>query len=243
MAMGNPLPLEVINGGNTQLFALKSSKCCALEFDRFRLRIKGRSSARVLRTSRVTSGAMVMVSSLEPIHGGGTQLSVLKGCKCSAFEFGQLRLRIEGRGGARVRVSSSLNGRGIDGVEDGGSDDAAMWLREKLPLQLERDGVEIDASRRIADACADACARFLATGRAFDPMMLMDAMEEEIERRDLRGDEFLPFELGKRAAKVLTERWNALPVAERPKAYRQQAYVNKKDVVDFEKWPKNLNLP
>jgi hypothetical protein len=181
---------------------------------------------------------------LQAVGGGASEFFTPKGCKrrtLQEVQLKRLRLRIEGEGSARVRVRTmrSVNcGGGGSGAEDAG-----MWLREKLPSQLESDGVEVDASRRIAEACADACASFLATGRAFDPMIIMDAMEEEIERRGLRGDEFLPFELGRKAAKVLTERWNALPVAERPKTYCQQPYVNKKDVVDFGKWPENLNLP
>lgn len=153
------------------------------------------------------------------------------------------KLGIVGPGRIRVRdgsLKSSLSGEGSSGVQD---DDAALWLRENLPPQLEKDGVDVEKSERIAEACADACANFLATGRAFDPMMVMDAMEEEIERRNLRGDDFLPFELGRKAAKVLTQRWNELPVAERPKTYRQHPYTNKKDVVDFDKWPKNINFP
>lgn len=143
-------------------------------------------------------------------------------------------------GGLRVKIGTeSLSGEGSGGVED----NAALWLRQKLRLELEKDGVDFDRSTRIAEACADACSKFLATGRVFDPMMIMDVMEEEIERRGLRGDDFLPFELGRKAAKVVTQRWNELPVLERPETYRQEAYVNKKDVVDFDKWPKNVNFP
>ena len=184
---------------------------------------------------------------LESVGGVAPQFVTLNGCWCrgpQGAQFNGLKLGIEGIGRVRVRVrvTMSLNGGGSGEVEGNGSD-AAMWLREELGPQLERDGVGVDQSRRIAEACADACASFLATGRAFDPLIIMDAMEEEIERRDLRGDDLLPFELGRKAAKLLTQRWNELPVTGRPKTYRQQPYVNKKDVVDFDKWPKNLNLP
>lgn len=184
--------------------------------------------------------------------GSGTNFSTLKGWNCRdvpELQICRLKLWSVCRGKVRVRirdssfVTRSSSGEGSSaGVDESGTD-AVLWLRENLPMQLEEDGIDVERSQRIAEACADACAAFLATGRAFDPMMIMDAMEEEIERRDLRGDEFLPFELGRKAAKVLTQKWNELPVLERPKTYRQQAYFNKKDVVDFDKWPKNMNLP
>lgn len=190
---------------------------------------------------RVVSTSAVLLSLSSPIscrHSfcvdqfrSRTKFSPLKGWPSGVIE--EL-----GRARIRVRVKS-LSGEESSGVED----DATLWLREKLPLELEKDGVDSEKMKKIAEACADACANFLATERAFDPVMIMDVMEEEIERRDLRGDDFLPFELGRKAAKVLTQRWNELPVTERPKSYRQQAYVNKKDVVDFNKWPKNINFP
>ncbi|XP_024368286.1 uncharacterized protein [Physcomitrium patens] len=165
---------------------------------------------------------------------------------CQEVQISGLKLGVVSGGRIRVRdkfcVGMALSGEGVGGVENLGTD-AAVWLRENLPLHLEKDGVDVDLSKRIAEACADACVRILATGRSFDPMMIMDAMEEEVERRDLRGDDILPFEIGRKAAKVLTQRWNELPLGERPKNYHHQLYINKKDVVDFDKWPKNLNLP
>lgn len=242
----DPFLFEPITSGAH--FSIQECKCRAapaLQVSRSRCGFQCRVTAKVWRISLAMRLNGDGASVVEDI---GTELSVQgwKCCAVPALPFSRSGFGVQGRDGARVWgstfVAMSLNGDGALGVEDNGSD-AALWLRERLPLELERDGVEVDQSRRIGEACADACARFLATGRSFDPTMIMDAMEEEIERRDLRGEEFLPFELGRRAAKVLTQRWNELPVAERPKAYRQELFVNKKDVVDFDKWPKNLNLP
>jgi len=130
--------------------------------------------------------------------------------------------------------------------EDGSSSDGKKtkelkeweWLRQELAMELQKGGlVGEETSRRISEACADGCEKFMSSGHGtFDPMVIMDAIEEEVERRDLRGD-FLPFEIGRKATKLLTQRWGVLPASSRPRLYRD-AFDNKLDVVDFERFPK-----
>lgn len=86
----------------------------------------------------------------------------------------------------------------------------------------------------VTAVAAQACQRFFGPGYGpCDPMVIMDAMEEEIERRDLRGD-FLPFELARKALLVLQRRWQG---PRRPSQFLQPK-ENRLDVVNFEKLPK-----
>ncbi len=151
----------------------------------------------------------------------------------------------------RAAGIAGKNGDLKEGVEkeeeDGSSSDGKRtkkelkeweWLRQELAMELQKGGlVGEETSRRISEACADGCEKFMSSGHGtFDPMVIMDAIEEEVERRDLRGD-FLPFEIGRKATKLLTQRWGMLPASSRPRLYRD-AFDNKLDVVDFARFPK-----
>lgn len=109
-----------------------------------------------------------------------------------------------------------------------------QWLTEELRSELVNGGLDNEESLKIGEACAKACQRFFGPGYGpCDPMVIMDAMEEEIERRDLRGD-FLPFELARKALLVLQRRWQG---PRRPSQFLQPK-ENRLDVVNFEKLPK-----
>lgn len=88
--------------------------------------------------------------------------------------------------GGRIRVRDKfcvgmvLSGEGVGGVENFGMD-VVVWLRENLFLYLEKDGVDVDLSKRIVEVCVDVCVRILVMGWFFDLMMIMDVMEEEVE--------------------------------------------------------------
>lgn len=95
-----------------------------------------------------------------------------------------------------------LSGEGVGGVENFGMD-VVVWLRENLFLYLEKDGVDVDLSKRIVEVCVDVCVRILVMGWFFDLMMIMDVMEEEVEWCDLCGDDIFLFEIGRKVVKVL----------------------------------------
>eukprot|EP00897_Mesotaenium_endlicherianum_P007596 jgi/Mesen1/6865/ME000351S05980 len=136
-----------------------------------------------------------------------------------------IKSRKGGEGGESQSVSTKA-----------GSSDAS-WLRTSMEeLLTTQSGCERDLARQISTACGDACETLLGGGSGgFDPLMLMDAMEEEIERRDLRG-EFLPMELGQMAARLLGQRW-ASP-DKKPARYEQNLRENTLDIVSLENLPK-----
>lgn len=63
--------------------------------------------------------------------------------------------------------------------------------------------------------------------------MLMDVLEEAVERRGLRGD-FLPMELGQKGARLLNQRWSG---PSGPPQYERVARENKLDIFDLSSLP------
>lgn len=110
----------------------------------------------------------------------------------------------------------------------------AEWLREAMQRTLRSEGLDDESSAKVGEACAHACRKLLgAGGGGFDPLILMDELEEEIERRGLRGD-FLPMELGQKGARLLNQRWNG-PLG--PSRYERVARENKLDVFNLASLP------
>eukprot|EP00271_Cylindrocystis_brebissonii_P000448 TRINITY_DN1052_c0_g1_i3.p1 TRINITY_DN1052_c0_g1~~TRINITY_DN1052_c0_g1_i3.p1 ORF type:complete len:128 (-),score=22.65 TRINITY_DN1052_c0_g1_i3:302-685(-) len=78
------------------------------------------------------------------------------------------------------------------------------WLASTLKGLLESEGHLADESEAASRACGEALEEFLRmqVSRSFEPLVQMDVLEEGNERRNARGD-FLPFELGGKAGKLL----------------------------------------
>lgn len=142
-------------------------------------------------------------------------------------------------------VSRKRNNHLFSGPEKGGEissssdleyiEQEADWLRKSFAEKLKLDGHGIDVCENLSRASGEALSSFLQSGYPeFDPLVLMDALEEGIERRGERGD-FLPFEASQKATKLLCERWKK---NKQPIGYVKDLKENTLDLVDLNSMPK-----
>eukprot|EP00271_Cylindrocystis_brebissonii_P000447 TRINITY_DN1052_c0_g1_i2.p1 TRINITY_DN1052_c0_g1~~TRINITY_DN1052_c0_g1_i2.p1 ORF type:complete len:239 (-),score=31.27 TRINITY_DN1052_c0_g1_i2:136-852(-) len=137
-----------------------------------------------------------------------------------------------GDGGLRLLVRCQVSRRGGDSIDsfDQHSKEGE-WLASTLKGLLESEGHLADESEAASRACGEALEEFLRmqASRSFDPLVLMDVLEEGIERRNARGD-FLPFELGGKAGKLLLAKWQG---SSRPKGFSSVLKENQLDFVQL----------